>query len=280
MIHIINEKMSSISRRYFVVLEGTGSELSQSSDPRNITVYEFPQTDSYVRFSRSYSSGISFVSAATVVNEGISGGAKIVASSVSLLTTKGQILTSNGVTNVVLPPPPANGKVLRYDATQATGLYWGDPTVVSGDVNPTPNSIPQRDANGALLGAGYITSGNITVPVDRVYTIGVPGTRFMDGYFFNLTPNMVTTTSITNTDPITINSTSSVNLSVSASNVLTVTSTGVSVVGRVATNAAGALQIGPDATVGSWRLAISGSSLVVQRYEGAAWVTKGQFDAS
>jgi hypothetical protein len=35
-----------------------------------------------------------------------------------------------------------------------------------------------------------------------------------------------------------------------------------------------ALLIGPDATVGSWRIKVSGTDLIIDRYEGGSWITK------
>jgi len=40
------------------------------------------------------------------------------------------------------------------------------------------------------------------------------------------------------------------------------------------------IRIGPDATTGSWRLSISGTDLIAERYETSAWIEKGAFTAA
>ena len=114
-----------------------------------------------------------------VVEIAINQGAVIPASSISLLTSKGQLLTSDGTQNVVLNPGP-DGLVLTTDSTESTGLRWTSPGAVSGVIAPVPLTIPLRDATGKIYGVGYITSGDIMPDAASIRSVGSSAVPFQE----------------------------------------------------------------------------------------------------
>lgn len=236
---------------------------------RSGTLTPFPPNGNLMIFDTSVRGGFSPITPAQLVTLGTAAGGSITASSISLLTAPGQLLTSTGTANYVLPPG-TDGYTLRANSGSTGGLEWVPPTAVSGVVTPTAGTIVQRDSPTAtIFGQGFVSNGNYMPSATNTYNLGSSGVTMATVYSTNVVATLVTVPTVTGTSGLALTTGSgSVTLAPAGSTVLTATAASVtSAVPLCGTT----LVVGGYQQNGSWQLSISGSTLLVQYWNGSAY---------
>ncbi len=247
---------------YLQTFQGQGSSLLHVPPaPNSGIMIHYPPQGTIFYTNNASPGGIQGLTPKDVVNMGLTQGATLIATSISLLTTKGQVLTSDGANNVVVNPG-TNGQVLQSDTSASSGLSWIDPAAASGTIAPTPNTIPQRDGTGNINGVGFTASGPI-LAVGSI-PIGTTGTPFANAYLTAATITTLTGTSIVSTGTLTITPTTSLAVTV-GTNAFTVTSSGTVMNNALSMAASVPLVIGGAVGVtGTWKIVLNGTSLSFQ----------------
>jgi len=285
--------MSTDDTRYFVVTFGEGDLNEQGK--RSTTLYRFPPNGTTLLFNDTSATGYTSATPTQLVNAAIASGGSIPATSITLLTTKGQLLSSSGTANTVLAPPGANGKILTTDSSTATGLRWADPSAATGNFDPI-NGLAARDEVGGLDGVlqatryvsymPYVDATSVAFLPSTVSggTIGTTTNRFHDLFV------AVVDTPLAKVDTINPNATVNVVITAAAGVVslnagagnLTVSATAVtpSVPLVIPNNQSVVFR---NSTQALWRFKIDTAALVVQYNSGTDetpnWVTKSTFAA-
>jgi hypothetical protein len=253
-----------------------------SSGNRTGTVTPCGEDGTIMQFNNSAEGGFIGVSPASVVTAGVAGGAIVDATSVSILTAPGQILTgqTGGQPNVVLPVG-TDGQVLALDSTATPwGLIWTNPSAASGVVAATPGTISQRNGSGALLAMGFTTYGADILPsaagANNVGNVSFPfaSVQATSGVFTTVTTPTLHTTS----GSLAVNGFTTVVLSGGGVTGLTVSST--SVLAAVPLAATQVVIGGALNSAGSWMLSIVGGQLTLSAYNGSSYVARQSFAAS
>ncbi len=264
------------SNNFFQVFSGS-TTLTQIEPGRSGTVAPFGADGTLLVFDSRSPWGYIIMTAAEVVTLGIEQGAIVQATSISLLTSPGQLLSSNGLTNVVVPPG-TNGQILRINMSNADWLEWTDPSAAAGVGLPTPDTLVQRGGTGQIYAAGFIANDNILPAVAGTQSVGTALVPFAamnatSGTFGGVVTPQVSSAS----GACTINGATSTVLAVGGVTALTASAT--SVLANLPL-VAGQLVVGTGyQATNSWRFVQSGAELWLQYWNGSSYVTKQVFGA-
>jgi hypothetical protein len=237
---------------------------------REGTLTLFPSDGNLMLFDSTKQGGFASITPGELVTLAVAQGAILIATGVSLLTAPGQLLTSNGTTNIVVNPPSASGQVLSYDPTGKV-LTWVPAESATGDPNPTPNSLAQRTGSGALAAAGFITTGTISAGAANTYNIGTSGVPFAGIYTTTLSVATTATVATSVTTPQVTTASGALTLAPGGATTVTASSTTTaSSVPMVAPS----FVLGTYQASGSWLITINGSNLSFQSWSGSAYVER------
>lgn len=243
---------------YLQTFQGQGTSLLHVPPPPNSGIMIHYPPQGTVFFTNNASpGGLQGLTPREVVNLGLEQGATLIATSISLLTSKGQVLTSNGQNNVVVNPG-SDGQVLQADSSNPNGLSWISPAAASGVVPPTPGTIPQRDGTGNINAVGFTTTGPILASGSQA--IGSVGTPFTTSYVTTVNATTVNATTISNASILTL-AAPTVNLTAGGVPTFTATATAMKMLMPLALDASVPLVIGGNpGVVGTWRIVLVGTS--------------------
>lgn len=251
-----------------------------TSNNRSGTVTACGDDGTVLVFNSSAEGGFTGMSAASVVTAGVIGGATVSATSVSMLTGPGQLLTgsSPGQPNLVLPGGTV-GQVLQITSpgTGGTGLSWVNPAAASGTPNPTPGTLAQRTNSGALQAVGFIAVGGDIIPSSTgADNVGNTGALFasvnaLAGNFTAVTTPTIQTTS----GSLAVNGFTTVVLSAGGVSALTVSSSALLAGLPLAatTMVIGGAYLGAN----TWTLTVVSGQLTLSSWNGSSYVARQSF---
>lgn len=286
--------MSSDDIRYFVVTFGEPNLNEQGK--RSTTLYRFPPNGSTLLFDDRSSTGFTAATPTQILESAVQSGGAVPATSITLLTIKGQLLSSSGGANVVLAPPGADGKILTTDASTPTGLRWADPSAATGNFGPV-DGLAARDTVGLLAGVlqatrfvsyvEYVDATSVSLASNSAIggSLGTTANRFHTAFTTIIDSPIVKVDTINPNATVNITLTAAagvVSLNAAAANLtLSATALTPSVPIVIPQNQN---VIFRDGTKQLWRFVIDGTDLVSQFNTGTDgspnWVTKHRFSSS
>jgi hypothetical protein len=266
--------MADSTKFFFQIYSGNNTE-SESLYGRAGSLAAFPPSGQLLQFNSASDTGFSPISVTEVVNQGLSQGAVLVASSISLLTQPGQLLTSDGVNNFVLDPPSVVGQVLRYNPSVPGSLDWAPASSVSGVVQPTPSTIALRDGVGAVYGAGFVTYGLDILPsFASTCRVGSSAVPFLSMQAISASFGSVATSSVTSTSSLVLSGVGGASIRNGNVELVSIQSGAVNVVPTIQATS-GVVLGGSFGAAGTWLLNVVAGQLTFQVWNGSAYVTAG-----